>query len=79
VLVYSTADGNYVNGLEPNQFHLFEHGKETEHHVDVFHQPISLVICLQVETAHVEGCSAGPRLANLIAPMLIGEGRGSER
>src|SRR5436309_4498177 len=28
-------DGQYVNGLQPEQFHLFDNGKEQNIHVDV--------------------------------------------
>src|ERR1019366_1902294 len=52
VLVFD-RDGNYVDGLQPHQFHLFDNGKEQNINVDVTYQPISLVICLQAN-AHVE-------------------------
>src|ERR1035437_1567652 len=53
VLVFD-RDGNYVDGLQPFQFHLFDNGKEQNINVGVTYQPISLVICLQAN-AHVEG------------------------
>jgi VWFA-related protein len=72
VLVYD-RDGNYVSGLEPHQFHLFDNGKEQNINVDVSYQPISLVICLQVN-AHVEGILPQVRkIGNLIAPLVVGE------
>jgi len=72
VLVFD-RDGNYVNGLQPFQFHLYDNGKEQNIDVDVTYQPISLVICLQVN-AHVEGMLPQVRkIGNLIAPLLIGE------
>ncbi|HXJ39654.1 MAG TPA: VWA domain-containing protein [Bryobacteraceae bacterium] len=40
-------DGNIVNGLQPNQFHLFDNGKEQNIQVDVTYEPISLVIAIQ--------------------------------
>src|ERR1035441_3055406 len=46
VLVFDRS-GNYVDGLQPYQFHLFDNGKEQNINVDVTYQPISLVICLQ--------------------------------
>src|ERR1017187_5383502 len=52
VLVFDRS-GNYVDGLQPNQFHLFDNGKEQNINVDVTYQPISLVICLQAN-AHVD-------------------------
>jgi VWFA-related protein len=72
VLVYD-RDGNYVNGLQAFQFHLFDNGKEQNIQVDVTYQPISLAICLQVN-AHVEGVLPQIRkIGNLIAPLLTGE------
>jgi len=72
VLVFD-HDGNYVNGLQPFQFHLLDNGKEQNIQVDVAYQPISLVICLQVN-AHVEGLLPQIRkIGNLIAPMMIGD------
>ena len=53
VLVFD-RDGNYVNGLQPFQFHLYDNGKEQNINVDVTYQPISLVIVLQAN-AHVDG------------------------
>jgi VWFA-related protein len=72
VLVFD-GDDNYVNGLEPFQFHLYDNGKEQNIQVDVAYQPISLVICLQVN-AHVEGVIPQIRkIGNLIEPLMIGE------
>src|ERR1035438_3390430 len=42
VLVFD-HDGNYVDGLQPYQFHLFDNGKEQNISVDVTYIPISLV------------------------------------
>src|SRR5689334_4504334 len=53
VLVYDRND-NFVNGLQPFQFHLFDNGKEQNINVDVSYIPISLVVCLQAN-AKVEG------------------------
>ena len=72
VLVFD-RDGNYVNGLQPHQFHLFDNGKEQNINVDVTYQPISLVIVLQAN-AHVEGILPQvKKIGNLIAPLMIGE------
>ena len=72
VLVFD-RDGNYVNGLQPHQFHLFDNGKEQNINVDVAYQPISLVICVQAN-AHVEGILPQiKKIGNLIAPLLIGD------
>jgi len=72
VLVFD-SENNYVNGLQPFQFHLYDNGKEQNIQVDVAYQPISLVICLQVN-AHVEGILPQiRRVGNLIAPLMIGD------
>jgi hypothetical protein len=71
VLVFD-RNGNYVDGLQANQFHLFDNGKEQNINVDVTYQPISLVICLQAN-AHVEGILPQvKKIGGLIAPLLIG-------
>ncbi len=72
VLVFD-RDGNYVDGLQPHQFHLFDNGKEQNINIDVAYQPISLVICLQ-SNAHVEGILPQvKKIGGLIAPLLIGD------
>ena len=72
VLVFD-RDGNYVDGLQPYQFHLFDNGKEQNISVDVTYQPISLVICLQAN-AHVDSILPQvKKIGSLIEPLLIGE------
>jgi VWFA-related protein len=72
VLVFD-RDGNYVDGLQPYQFHLFDNGKEQNISVDVTYQPISLVICLQAN-AHVDSILPQvKKIGGMIAPLLIGE------
>jgi VWFA-related protein len=72
VLVFD-RDGNYVDGLQPFQFHLYDNGKEQNISVDVTYQPISLVIVLQAN-AHVDGILPQvKKIGGLIAPLLIGE------
>jgi VWFA-related protein len=72
VLVYD-RDGNYVNGLQPFQFHLFDNQKEQNIGVDVTYIPISMVVCIQVNS-HVEGLLPQIRkIGNLIQPLVVGE------
>jgi VWFA-related protein len=72
VLVFD-RDGNYVNGLQPPQFHLYDNGKEQNINVDVTYQPISMVICVQAN-AHVDGILPQIRkIGNLVAPIIIGD------
>lgn len=66
-------DGQYVNGLQPEQFHLFDNGKEQNIHVDVSYLPISLVICIQ-SNQHVEALMPEVRrIGVMIAPVVIGD------
>lgn len=65
--------GNYVNGLQPQQFHLFDNGKEQDIKVDVAFQPISMVIAVQAND-HVEAILPQiQKIGNLIEPLVIGE------
>jgi len=66
-------DGNTVSGLRPEQFRLFDNGKEQNIQVDVSFVPISLVICIQAN-ANVEGMLPHvKKIGNLIKPLLIGD------
>ena len=72
VLVFD-KDNNYVDGLQPHQFHLFDNGKEQNIQVDVTYQPISMVICIQ-GNAHVETILPQVRkIGGMIAPLLLGD------
>jgi len=71
VLVYD-RDGNFVNGLEPSQFHLIDNGKEQNIHVDVAYQPISLVILVQANSAVEKMLPAINKIGNLIEPLILG-------
>ncbi len=68
----SVADrnGDNVDGLRPDQFHLFDNGKEQDIHVDVAFPPISLVIAVQcndrVETVLPQIQKIGGMIQNLV-------------
>jgi VWFA-related protein len=72
VLVFD-RNGDYVNGLRPEQFRLFDNGKEQKVQVDVTYNPISLVLLVQANE-HVEGLLPQvKRVGNLIAPLVVGD------
>src|SRR5579883_2867957 len=72
VWVYD-RDGDYVNGLQPDQFRLFDNGKEQQIRVDVSFTPISLVLCVQANS-HVQGLLPQVRkIGALIKPLLTGD------
>jgi VWFA-related protein len=65
--------GEYLNGLQPQNFRLLDNGKAQDIHVDVAFQPISLVIAIQAND-HVEGMLPKiGKIGALIQPMVIGE------
>src|ERR1017187_3014844 len=71
VLVYD-RDGNFVNGLLPDQFHPLDNNKEQNIHVDVTFQPISLVILVQANGAVEKMLPAINKIGNLIQPFILG-------
>jgi VWFA-related protein len=72
VTVYD-RNGGYVTGLQAEQFHLYDNGKEQNIQVDVAYQPISLVIAVE-SSSHVEGILPQvQKIGNLIAPLIIGD------
>lgn len=72
VLVYD-ADGNYVNGLRPEQFHLFDNNKEQDIRVDEAFQPISMVILIQANSEVEHMLPTINRIGNLIQPLVLGD------
>ncbi len=62
--------GNYVNGLEPKDFTVYDNGIEQNIKVDVSFVPISLVVCIQANHAVEEVLprikTIGPLLENLV-------------
>jgi VWFA-related protein len=73
VLVYDKKH-NYVNGLQPDQFRLFDNEKEQNlTSVDVSYTPISLVVAVQ---ANVEADKILPqvnKVGSLLQPIILGE------
>lgn len=72
VWVYD-RNGNYVDGLNPDQFRVFDNGKE-QHitGVDVAFAPISMVICVQANADVEKMLPAVNRIGNLIQPEILG-------
>jgi VWFA-related protein len=46
-VLVTDRDGNIIDGLKPEQFHLFDNGKEQNIQVDVAYEPISLVVAIE--------------------------------
>ena len=72
-VIVKNRDGQYVNGLQPTDFRLFDNGKEQNIRVDVAFQPISLVIVVQAN-GHVDSVLPQiQKIGALIQPIVIGE------
>ena len=66
-------DGGYISGIQPEQFHLFDNGKDQNINVDITYQPISIVIAVQANS-HVESILPQvQKIGNLITPLVIGD------
>jgi VWFA-related protein len=66
-------DGDTVSGLRPDQFRLFDNGKQQDVRVDVSFTPISLVLCVQ-SNSHVQGLLPQvKKIGGLIKPLLTGD------
>jgi VWFA-related protein len=66
-------DGNNVNGLQPNQFHLFDNGKEQDIRVDVAYQPLSLVIAIQCSDRTDSVLKQLKKASTVFGPQVLGE------
>lgn len=66
-------DGALVSGLRPNEFHLFDNGKEQNIRVDVAVQPISLVIVVQCSSRTEAVLTQIKKASVLFGPQVIGE------
>jgi VWFA-related protein len=72
VWVYDRS-GNYVDGLTPDQFKIYDNGKEQKiSGVDVAFAPISMVICVQANADVEKMLPAVNRIGNLIQPEILG-------
>ncbi|HUB80796.1 MAG TPA: VWA domain-containing protein [Bryobacteraceae bacterium] len=73
VLVYDKRH-NYVNGLQPDQFRLYDNDKEQRlTSVDVTYTPISMVVAVQ---ANVEADKILPqvnRVGSMLKPIILGD------
>lgn len=72
-VVHKHGSETYVDGLQPQDFRLFDNGKEQTFHLDLTYQPISMVIAIQASD-QVEGILPKiNRIGSLIQPLLIGD------
>jgi VWFA-related protein len=67
-------NGDYIDGLLPAQFHLFDNDKEQDIKVDVAFPPISLVIAVQANDRVESVLPQIRKIGAMIRPVMIGDG-----
>jgi VWFA-related protein len=73
VLVYDRSH-NFVNGLQPNQFRLFDNGKEQNlTSVDVTYIPISMVVAIQSNGLADKILPQVNRIGTMLKPIILGD------
>lgn len=73
VLVYD-RNHNFINGLQPNQFRLFDNGKEQNlTSVDVTYIPISMVVAIQSNGLVDKILPQVNRIGTMLKPIILGE------
>ncbi len=65
--------GALANGLQPNQFHLYDNGKDQDIRVDIASQPISIVIAIQCSDRTDAILKQIKKAGNVFGPQVIGE------
>ena len=73
VLVFDRKN-NYINGLQPDQFRLFDNGKEQNlASVDVTYTPISLVLAIQANSRADKILPQVNKIGAMLKPIVLGD------
>jgi VWFA-related protein len=72
VVVFDRS-GNTVAGIRPDQFHLFDNGKEQNIQVDETFVPISMVVAIQTNAEAEQALTQVKKIGNLIKPLVLGD------
>jgi VWFA-related protein len=73
VLVFDRGR-NYINGLQPDQFRLYDNGKEQNlTSVDVTYTPISLVVAIQANSEADKILPQVNRIGAMLKPIVLGD------
>jgi VWFA-related protein len=65
-------DGNMINNVRGDQFHLYDNGKEQNIRVDEAFIPISMVIAIQCNGEVDQILPKVNKIGNMIAPLMLG-------
>ncbi len=71
-VLVTDRSGNIIDGVRPNQFHLFDNNKEQNIQVDVTFQPISLVIAIQA-SSNMEAILPQVKKVGSLTSLITGE------
>jgi len=66
-------DGNILNNLQPNMFHLWDNGREQDIHVDTEVQPISMVIAIEASYRDDSILKQIHKIGSMIEPLVTGD------
>src|SRR5258708_22968147 len=66
--------GDYIDGLQPSDFTLYDNGKPQKITADVSFEPISLVLAVQASYALNEIIPKIPKIANEVQDLVGGDG-----
>jgi len=66
-------NGNYVHGLRPDEFRLYDNTKAQDIKVDVTYIPISLVVAIQANAATEAVRPKIQKIAPMLVPLVAGE------
>ena len=73
VLVFDRSH-NYVNGLQPDQFRLYDNGKEQNlTSVDVTYTPISMVVAIQANAEADKILPQVNKIGAMLKPIILGD------
>jgi VWFA-related protein len=70
-VLVTDRQGNIIDGLKPEQFHLFDNGKEQNIQVDVTYDPISLVVAMEC-SGRVESILKQMKHVGSLVPTVVG-------
>jgi VWFA-related protein len=71
--VVTDSEGNYVNGLQPQDFRLTDNGQPQRIQVDVTYVPISLVVAIQASSATESVLPKIQKIGSLLQGLVTGE------
>ncbi len=71
--VVTDRDGNYVNGLKPEDFRLTDNDKVQAIHVDVTYVPISLVVAIQANSRAEPVLPKIQKIGPLLQGLMVGD------